>query len=91
MKGVVFSVARGSPLYTLLIVTYEAIYQVPVNNSVTPPIYGNKTTLIPGKLINMNVAETRYYLEYCGYIKDMLLTILCCMIFNCTYKQNAQK
>ena len=49
-KGVVFSVARGSPLYILLIATKEAIYKVPVNNSVTPPIYGKETKLITGKL-----------------------------------------
>jgi len=50
-ETVVFSVAGGSPLYTLLIATEEAIYKVPVNNSVTPPTYGNKTKLITGKLI----------------------------------------
>ena len=47
----VFSVVGGSPLYNLLIATTEAIYKVPVNNSVTPPKYGNKTMLIQGKLI----------------------------------------
>ena len=90
MKGVVFSVARSSPHYNLLIATNEAIYKVPVNNSVTPPIYGNKTMLIAGKLIDMDVAETRYYHKYSGYIKHMLITVLCCLIFNCTYKQNVQ-
>jgi len=44
-KSVVFSVARGSPLYTLLIATTKAIYKVQVNNSVTPPIYGRKTEI----------------------------------------------
>ena len=50
-ETVVFSVAEGSPLYTLLIATKEAIYKVPVDNSVTPPIYGKETKLIEGKLI----------------------------------------
>ena len=50
-ETVVFSVAGGSPLYTLFIATKEAIYNVPVNNSVTPPTYGHGTKLIQGKLI----------------------------------------
>ena len=50
-ETVVFSVAGGSPFYNLLIATKEAIYKVPVNNTVTPPIYGKETKLIEGKLI----------------------------------------
>ena len=50
-ETVVFSVTGGSPFYNLLIATYTAIYKVPVDNSVTPPIYGHETKLIQGKLI----------------------------------------
>jgi len=57
-ETVVFSVVGSSPLYTLLIATKEAIYKVPVNNSVTPPIYGHETKLITGKLIRINNNNT---------------------------------
>ena len=60
----VFSVAGGSPLYTLLIATKEAIYKVPVNNSVTPPIYGHETKLITGKLIRINNNNTVFLQRY---------------------------
>ncbi|KAK2184233.1 hypothetical protein NP493_275g00009 [Ridgeia piscesae] len=69
-------VARSSPHYNLLIATNEAIYKVPVNNSVTPPIYGNKTMLIAGSVITtIAVDDVRGYIYwnqdsdiYCGTI-----------------------